>query len=168
MHQHHHGPRDIGLGLAGSPRGRRMRRGDIRPLVLVTLLDGPAHGYEVIRRLEERSSGLWKPSPGSVYPTLQMLSDEGALISTETDGKRTYQLTDEGRAEAEGHQASGGHDPWANDPSVKGRFALRVAMAQLHHAAHQVASVGGSTDVDGAVEILRQARQSLYKILADS
>src|SRR5258708_40196208 len=63
--------------------GRRMRRGDIRPALLRTLLEGPAHGYEIIRRLEQRTGGLWKPSPGSVYPTLQMLEEQGLLRSTE-------------------------------------------------------------------------------------
>lgn len=145
-----------------------MRRGDIRPLLLTTLLDGPAHGYEIIRRLEERSGGMWKPSPGSVYPTLQLLSDEGAVTSTETEGKRTYALTDAGRTEAEAHQATGGPEPWDTGPSAKGRFALREAMGQLHHAAHQVADAGGADEVDKAVEIIRQARQSLYKILAEA
>lgn len=145
-----------------------MRRGDIRPLLLTSLLDGPAHGYEIIRRLEERSAGMWKPSPGSVYPTLQLLSDEGAVSSTETDGKRTYELTDAGRAEAEAHKESGGPEPWDTDPSAKGRFALREAMSQLHHAAHQVTEAGGSDEVDKAIEIIRQARQSLYKILAEA
>lgn len=186
MREHHHGrgtgplgdPRfgdgrfggRGGWGGPGGPggRGRRMRRGDIRPLLLTTLLAGPAHGYEIIRRLEERSGGMWKPSPGSVYPTLQLLADEGEVTGTEADGKRIFALTDSGRGEAETHQASGGPEPWDSDPSAQGRFALREAMAQLHHAAQQVGSAGGSEEVDKAVAIVRQARQSLYKILADA
>ena len=78
-----------------------MRRGDIRRAVLSALEDGPAHGYEVMRRLEERSGGIWRPSPGSVYPTLQMLEDEGLVRSRTQDGTRVYELTDAGRAEAE-------------------------------------------------------------------
>ncbi len=145
-----------------------MRRGDIRPLLLTTLLDGPAHGYEVIRRLEERSSGVWRPSPGSVYPTLQMLADEELVTSTEAGGKRTYALTDNGRAEAEAHRASGEAAPWDADPSATGRFALREAVIQLHRAARQVADAGGADAVDKATEVVRQARQSLYRILAET
>ena len=73
----------------------------IRTAILVSLRDEPAHGYEVMRRLEEMSGGLWRPSPGSVYPHLQMLEDEGLVRSSEVDGSRTYTLTDAGRAEAE-------------------------------------------------------------------
>src|ERR1700735_4256535 len=79
---------------------RRMRRGDVRGEVLSALVDGPAHGYEVIRRLEERSGGRWRPSPGSIYPTLQMLEDAGLVRASEQDGRRTYTLTDDGRSEA--------------------------------------------------------------------
>ena len=78
-----------------------MRRGDVRTAMLVALRDEPAHGYEVMRRLEEISGGLWRPSPGSVYPHLQMLEDEGLVRSSEVNGSRTYSLTDAGRAEAE-------------------------------------------------------------------
>lgn len=157
-------------GGRGGPgmRGGRMRRGDIRPLLLTTLLDGPAHGYEIIRRLEERSSGVWKPSPGSVYPTLQLLADAELVTSTENDGKRTYELTETGRAEAEAHRASGVPEPWETDPSAKGRLELREAVSQLHHAARQVADAGGADEVEKAVEIVRQARQSLYRILAET
>src|ERR1700742_3583670 len=105
------GPRGYGRGRGEWPGhpgppwgGHRLRRGDIRAVLLTALLDGPAHGYEIIRRLEERSGGLWRPSAGSVYPTLQQLEEEGKLTS-ETDstpqggGKRVYTLTDEGREE---------------------------------------------------------------------
>jgi DNA-binding PadR family transcriptional regulator len=145
-----------------------MRRGDIRPLLLTALLEGPAHGYELIRRLEDRSGGVWKPSPGSVYPTLQLMADEGVVSGTDTDGKRTFTLTDAGREAAEAVAAAGATAPWDQDPSAKGRFALREAVGQLQQAARQVGSAGGTDEVDQALEILRQARQSLYKILAEA
>ena len=85
--------------------GRRMRRGDTRQIVLRTLLDGPAHGYEIIRRLEERSAGLWRPSAGSIYPTLQLLEEQGLVTSRDDGGKRVYELTAEGRAEVESQAA---------------------------------------------------------------
>ncbi|MDQ6839770.1 MAG: hypothetical protein M3137_15950 [Actinomycetota bacterium] len=96
------------------------------------------------------------------------LADEDVVTSTEAEGKRIFALTDAGRAEAEAHQDSGDPEPWDSDPSAKGRFALREAMAQLHHAAQQVGSAGGAEEVDKAVEIVRQARQGLYKILAEA
>ncbi|MGH9095392.1 MAG: PadR family transcriptional regulator [Acidimicrobiales bacterium] len=145
-----------------------MRRGNIRPLVLVTLLDGPAHGYEIIRRLEDRSGGLWKPSPGSVYPTLQLLADEDLVTAVDISGPPTYQLTDAGRGEAETRQADGVAAPWDDAPDLKSRFALREAIGQLAQAARQVASAGGTDEIDKALGVLRQARQDLYKILAEA
>ena len=151
-------------------RGRRMRRGDVRGEVLSALLDGPAHGYEVIRRLEEKSGGMWRPSPGSVYPTLQMLDDAGLVRSSEQDGRRTYELTDEGRAEAEDAARAGtGGDaagPWGGR-EAEGHGAIKSAIIQMHMAARQVAMSGTADQVDRAVAVLRQARQALYHILAE-
>ncbi|HVA73203.1 MAG TPA: PadR family transcriptional regulator [Acidimicrobiales bacterium] len=144
--------------------GRRMRRGDVKAEVLSALVDGPAHGYEVIRRLEEKSGGMWRPSPGSVYPTLQMLEDAGLVRASEQDGRRTYELTDEGRTEAE---QSGGEDRDWDNQEMGGRLAARNAMVQLHMAARQVATSGTADQVDRAAAVLRQARQSLYQILAE-
>ena len=75
-------------GPGGHRRGGRMRRGEIRTALLGALADEPGHGYEVMQRLEERSGGTWRPSPGSVYPTLQQLQDEGLVTSTERDASR--------------------------------------------------------------------------------
>lgn len=149
--------------------GRRMRRGDVRGEVLSALLDGPAHGYEVIRRLEEKSGGMWRPSPGSVYPTLQMLEDAGLVRAGEEDGRRTYTLTDEGRAEAEqsAGSAHGGHDGRGESQEPGGHFAVKKAVVQLHMAARQLAMSGTPEQVDRAVGVLRQARQALYHILAE-
>ena len=151
-------------------RGRRMRRGDVRGEVLSALLDGPAHGYEVIRRLEEKSGGMWRPSPGSVYPTLQMLDDAGLVRSSEQDGRRTYELTDEGRAEAEDAARAGtGGDPagpWGG-PQAEGHGAIKSAIIQMHMAARQVAMSGNPDQVERAAAVLRQARQALYHILAE-
>ncbi len=85
---------------ARSARGRQRfgRRGDLKYVILSLLDDQPMHGYEIIRRLEEDSGGMYSPSPGSVYPTLQMLEDQGCVISDQQEGKRVYRITDEGRA----------------------------------------------------------------------
>ncbi len=182
----HHGGRKFGWGappgpgwqawaeapFAGPPfmrRGgpwRRMRRGDVRGEVLGALLEGPAHGYEVIRRMEQRSGGLWRPSPGSVYPTLQMLEDAGMVRATDQDGRRTYELTDEGRAEAESRPAPEG-PPWAEDDPRRGWVQLHEALGQLHVAARQVSDAGSPEQVERAAAALRQARQALYQILAE-
>ena len=78
-----------------------MRRGDIRTAVLAILAEEPGHGYDVIQRLEEKTAGAWRPSPGSVYPTLQLLEDEGLVRSVERDGKRVFEITDQGRARSD-------------------------------------------------------------------
>ena len=143
---------------------RRIRRGDIRQLLLVALLDGPAHGYEIIRRLGERSNGLWRPSPGSVYPTLQLLADEGLVTSAEEETKRVYSLTDAGREEAEAHKDD--PSPWSDEAAAE-EVSVKLAAAQLMHAAMQVAAAGNADQVERAVGTLRKARQSLYQILAE-
>ncbi len=154
-----------GRGGAGWGGGRRMRRGDIRQALLRALVDGPAHGYEVIRRLEESSGGLWRPSAGSVYPTLQLLEEQGLLTSREEGGKRVYELTDQGRAEVDSQSAGG--MPWEGQDPTSGRFALRKGVGQLFLAAQQVAMAGDESRVERATEILKEARQKLYQLLAE-
>ena len=95
-----------GPGGRGRPGGReggrdRARRGDARYILLDALRDGPKHGYEIIKTLEERSGGKYVPSPGTVYPTLQYLEDQGLVRATEEADRRIYQLTDAGQAELE-------------------------------------------------------------------
>src|SRR5437763_1317827 len=98
-------------GPPGHRRGR-MRRGDIRTALLAILVEGPGHGYEVMQRLEAKSEGAWRPSPGSVYPMLQLLEDEGLVRSTEHDGKRVFEVTEPGRAEAAIRIEEAGGSPW--------------------------------------------------------
>lgn len=155
-----------GPGGPGGPR-MRMRRGDIRAAVLAILAEGPGHGYEVITRLEEKSGGRWRPSPGSVYPTLQMLEDEGLVRSEERDGKRVYELTDAGRADAAARAERGAGNPWEAGPDAVGLFALRRAMMQLQAAARQVAGLGQPDQVKRARAAIRQASQELYRILSE-
>ncbi len=147
-------------GWAG---GRRMPRGAIRTAILVALRDEPAHGYEVMRRLEEMSGGLWRPSPGSVYPHLQMLEDEGLVHSSEVEGSRTYALTDAGRAVAEKtalpFQAEG-----ESDDVVR---VLRVGMGQLMSAAKQLAGAGQKEQIQRGIDVIQKARKELYAILAE-
>ncbi len=149
-------------------RGGRMRRGDIRTALLVVLEDGPGHGYDLIQRLEEKSEGAWRPSPGSVYPTLQMLEDEGLVRSTEREGKRTFELTEAGTAEATERVAEAGGTPW----ELAGRGGrmhgeLRASMGQLALAMRQVAAAGSDDQRTRVVEILKDARKRIYAILAE-
>ena len=88
-----------GAGFGPFFRGQWFERGDLKYVILDLLSDKPRHGYEIIKELEARFCGFYSPSPGSVYPTLQMLEDLSFVKSKEQDGKRTYEITDEGRAE---------------------------------------------------------------------
>jgi DNA-binding PadR family transcriptional regulator len=147
----------------------RMRRGDIRTALLAVLLDGPGHGYDVIQKLEEKSGGGWRPSPGSVYPTLQLLEDEGLVRSTERDGKRVFEITDAGRAEAERRVEEAGGTPWevaGNASQRAGEF--REAIGGLAMAFKQISMVGTPAQVEQAVNILHEARRQLYQILAEA
>ena len=171
-HDHEHpfrgmrgGPRGRGGwggGRGGWGGGRRMRRGDIRQAVLVALRDEPANGYEVMRRLEEMSGGLWRPSPGSVYPHLQMLEDAGAVQSTEVDGSRKFSLTEAGRAEAE--QAA---MPTQGDEGEEQIRSLRQAVGQLMSAAKQLSGAGEPSQLERGVAVIQKARKDLYQILAE-
>ncbi len=146
----------------------RMRRGDVRNALLIALLDGPGHGYELIQALETKTDGRWRPSPGSVYPSLQLLADEDLVRSTEVDGKRTFELTDAGRTHAEEHLASHGN-PWdAMDRGRTERGDLRTAVRDLVQAAKQVGFTGSPETVQQATDLVQQARKDLYRLLAES
>lgn len=144
----------------------RAPRGDVRAAVLALLREKPMHGYQIIAEIGERSGGSWKPSPGSVYPTLQMLTDEGLLKAEESGGRKTYALTDEGRfvAEAEGDKPAPWEASGARDTGRTG--ALGKAGIELAQAAAQVARSGSAEQVAEAVRILDDSRRRLYALLA--
>jgi DNA-binding PadR family transcriptional regulator len=143
-----------------------MRRGDVRSALLIALLDGPAHGYELIQALESKTDGRWKPSPGSVYPSLQLLADEGLVTSSEQDGKRVFQITDAGREKANEWIAEKGY-PWeAMDRGRPEHAELRAAVRDLHFAVRQVGLTGSAEAVQRTTEILTHARKELYRLLA--
>jgi len=144
-----------------------MRRGDIRTALLSALTDGPAHGYEIIRRLEDKSGGTWRPSPGSVYPTLQLFEDEGLVRSEERDGKRVYELTDAGRTEAEERSQRMGSAPWEEGADDNEFHRLIRAAAQMFAAAKQIARLGDPAQMERATTAIRATSKELYKILAD-
>lgn len=159
--------------LAGGPwgQGRRVRRGDVRIALLAALAVGDAHGYELIRRLEQRSGGLWRPSAGSVYPTLQLLEDEGLVVGREEGGKRVFSLTEAGRAMAAEPGAvppwvAGGAEGEGEGSPGRGRLDLREAVGQVAMAARQVAVAGDPAQVERARQILQTAKSELYRVLA--
>jgi DNA-binding PadR family transcriptional regulator len=152
----------------GGMRRRRMRRGDVRAALLVLLDEQPHTGYSAMEELERRSNGAWRPSPGSVYPTLQLLEDEGLVRATERDGKRTFEITDEGRAEAERRIEAAGGPPWAAAQASSGRGALREAMGLLGLAVRQVGIAGSKEQQDATTAILTDARKRVYQLLGES
>ncbi|MCC4908598.1 PadR family transcriptional regulator [Microbacterium sp. cx-55] len=145
----------------------RMQRGDVRAAVLSLLAEQPMHGYQIIREIGERSGGTWKPSAGSVYPTLQLLADEALITADESNGRKTYSLTEAGRLEAEA--ATESPAPWETSSSrdSSGRLtALPKAGVELAQAAAQVGRSGNAEQVQQAVDVLDDARRKLYAILA--
>ncbi|CAL9379910.1 PadR family transcriptional regulator [Streptomyces sp. enrichment culture] len=159
------GPGPWGGRGRGGPRGRA-RRGDVRASILALLRDRPMHGYEMIQEIAERSGGAWRPSPGSVYPTLQLLEDEGLIVSESDGGKKLFSLTDAGRAAAE----EGSEAPWEDagrgvDWEALGE--IRQAGFGLMEAFGQVWRTGSKEQRDKALAVVNEARKKLYLILAD-
>jgi DNA-binding PadR family transcriptional regulator len=124
------------------------------------------HGYQVIQELESRSGGRWRPSAGSVYPTLQQLEDEGLVRSEELDGRRTYTLTDEGRAASE-HITRLRRHPWFDKDAGREAIDLRRLALQLVGAAIQVKRMGSPEANREARDILVDSRRRLYRLLAE-
>ena len=152
----------------GPPRGPRARRGDVRAALLVLLAEEPRNGYQLMQEIERRSDGVWRPSPGSVYPALQLLEDEGLVQVAPEKGGKEYELTDAGRAEVEARDAALGA-PW---DAVKGDVGegareLMGAMRQIGMALFQLAHSGTEAQVKEAQEVLAETRRALYRILAD-
>ncbi|MGW7336243.1 PadR family transcriptional regulator [Streptomyces sp. NPDC054808] len=149
----------------GGPRGRA-RRGDVRASILALLKDRPMHGYEMIQEIAERSGGAWKPSPGSVYPTLQLLEDEGLIASESEGGKKLFALTEAGRTAAE----EGPEAPWEEASRGVDWEALndiRQAGFGLMEAFGQVWKTGSKEQREKALAVIGDARKKLYLILAD-
>src|SRR5262245_11225508 len=161
----------MGRGFRGhwGPPGPRARRGDVRAAVLALLAEKPMHGYQVIQELENRTGGVWHVSPGSVYPTLQLLEDEGLITGQEVEGRRVFSLTEAGRARVEAQRKEGQAAPWeevAGEDDEPFRD-LRGAAFQLGAAAMQVAHAGSKEQLERTVAILNEARRKIYAILAE-
>ena len=162
------GPPDVMFFGGGRGRGRgRRSRGNVRAAILALLAERPMHGYEMIQELETRTGGIWRPSPGSIYPTLQLLEEEGLIAGEDVDGRRRFALTDAGRPEAERH--AGAQAPWeqATEHVAPAAWSLRDAIFQLGGAAAQVVHAGTEEQQAKALELLTETRRRLYAILAE-
>jgi DNA-binding PadR family transcriptional regulator len=142
-----------------------VRRGNVRAAILALLAERPMHGYEMIQELEARTNGLWRPSAGSIYPTLQLLEDEGLVTGEASEGRRRFSLTDAGRAEAEGLE----RPPWeeVTDHGEGHASSLRDSAFQLGAAVMQVARTGSEDQITKTREILNDARRRVYAVLGE-
>jgi DNA-binding PadR family transcriptional regulator len=185
-HGHHRGPRDFGpggrggfegfpFGGFGGPggrfgRGRKARRGDIRTAALLLLAEEPRNGYQIMQEVEERSDGVWRPSPGSVYPALQQLEDEGLICSSVGGGGtgKVFELTDAGRAHVQQRDADA-PAPWEQMSGNVSDQAHELAgtMREVVAALTQVIRTGSDPQIAEARKLLTAVRRDLYRILAD-
>jgi DNA-binding PadR family transcriptional regulator len=165
------GPGAFGPGFApgfGFGReGRRARRGDVRLAILSLLSDGPANGYSIIKAIAERTGGAWKPSPGSVYPTLQQLVDEGLISASGDEGKSVYDLTDAGRAEVEA-KADEIARAWSTGPDLTdSQREFFESLRKLAGTLHMVRSSATDAQRAAATEKIDALRRELLLLLAD-
>ena len=158
----------FGPGGFGFRRGPRARRGDIRAAILALLREEPRNGYQIMQELKQRSQGLWNPSPGSVYPALQLLEDERLVVNEEGAGGRVYALTSQGKAYVKEH-ADEIAAPWEalSNAAGDGFVEMMSLFHQLGAAAMQVVQAGNAAQIAKARKILVATRRSLYEILAE-
>ena len=163
-----HGRQQYGFPGFGPPRGPRARRGDVRAALLVLLAEEPRNGYQLMQEIEERSGGVWRPSPGSVYPALQQLEDEGLVRVEQREGGKAYALTDEGSAHVEARREQLGA-PWeaVRGDMGEGAWELIGPMRQIGMALFQLMHSGSEAQQAEAKEVLGETRRALYRILAE-
>jgi DNA-binding PadR family transcriptional regulator len=173
------------FGLAPPPaRGPRARRGDVRAAILSVLAEADAgspdaeiNGYGIISAIGERSAGAWRPSPGSVYPTISQLEDEGLVTTTESRGRRVLGLTDQGRAYVEDNagelaavwdafESDGGSRAGARSGGGPDYARLKPEIGQLMSAVWQIATQGTDRQRAEAIALLVETRRRLYGLLA--
>ena len=160
----------------GGPGGRggrrpRARRGDVRSAILDVLAaagDQPVNGYQVIQQIAERTEGAWKPSPGSVYPTIAQLEDEG-LVEDAPTGRKAIQLTAEGRTYVEEHteEMAAVWAPFAEEAEDDEAVNFKQVIGQTVGAIVQVTTTGTADQRAKAIEILSDTRRQLYGLLAE-
>jgi DNA-binding PadR family transcriptional regulator len=168
----------FGLGQPDQRRGPRVRRGDVRTAILDVLREAgtaeePVNGYQVIQQIEDKSGGAWRPSPGSVYPTIQQLEDEGLVEADDERGRRTLRLTAQGATYAEENAAelAAVWAPFeregASDEGSSPGHDLKAEIGQVMGGVWQIVSSGSEQQRRAAVDVLVETRRKLYGILAD-
>jgi DNA-binding PadR family transcriptional regulator len=164
-------PSNIGLAPRGlgsrAPAGGRGNRGQVRAALLALLAERPTHGYEMIQELDARTGGIWRPSPGSVYPALRILEDEGLITSEDSDGRKRFTLTDRGRAEAAHLTETPPWTKYADDDTLSAIHEFRQASFGVMSALREVVSSGSDEQRARALSVLAETRHKLYAILAD-
>ena len=184
-HHFHHPPEDFAAGedrpgrrggphaaLHGGPRGGRrggrgrVPRGDVRTAVLLLLAEEPMHGYQLMQAISDRSGGRWTPSPGAIYPALNLLEDEGLVTIAAESGRKVATLTDAGRTQVAENRDEW-PDPFSGFSESRTGPDLRSLLEQLHGATRQVGRAGTTEQVAAAAEILSGARRQMYLLLAD-
>jgi DNA-binding PadR family transcriptional regulator len=161
------------IGLAqsgkGAVRSPRVRRGDVRAAILDVLAVEAMNGYQIIQQIAERSGGAWKPSPGSVYPTVQQLEDEGLVEGHESEGRRLLQLTDAGRRYVEEHpdELAATWKTFDEAGAEEETSDIKPVIGQVMGAVWQVMVSGTRQQQAEAAEILADTRRKLYGLLAE-
>lgn len=167
----------FGLAQGERQRGPRVRRGDVRSAILDVVRAAQwngeeVNGYQVIQQIAERSNGVWRPSPGSVYPTIQQLEDEGLVVGDDSRGRRSLRLTEEGEAYVAEHSDELAA-VWApfeepdRDSEGPGFPDLKPEIGQLMGAVWQIMTTGTDQQRRAAADILVETRRRLYGLLAD-
>jgi DNA-binding PadR family transcriptional regulator len=160
-------PPGPGMVIPWEAHTPRVRRGDVRVALLSLLHEGPKNGYQMIQDIEGRSRGVWRPSPGSVYPALQQLEDEGLVSGDESGGSRAYLLTEQGREQALRHlEAEAPWDEVARSVPAD-RHELRLLWAQLNEAFAHLTRTASDQQVAEAKKLIKQTRKSVFQILAE-
>jgi DNA-binding PadR family transcriptional regulator len=166
----HVGGGNFPFGPGGPPfmRGPKARRGDIRNAALLLLAEEPRNGYQIMQDVEQRSGGMWRPSPGSVYPALQQLEDEGLVQVTEADGRKLYEITDAGRAAIK-DRGEGAPAPWEEMTEGMSSEAMEAGalIRDVHMAFVQVLRAGDQAQLEQASKVMAETRRALYRILAE-
>jgi DNA-binding PadR family transcriptional regulator len=162
----------FGLAQGEQQRPQRARRGDVRSAILDVLQGEPLNGYQVISAISERTGGAWKPSPGSVYPTISQLEDEGLVEADDERGRRTLRLTDAGQeyVASNAEELAGIWEPFAEPAREEGRgdFAnLKPEIGQVMNAVWQIVATGTDQQRRDAIEVLVETRRKLYGLLAE-
>jgi len=170
--EHGHNPwrhwarRHSPFGMFGWGNEHRAKRGDVKFIVLGALAEKPMHGYDIIQSLEQRHEGRYRPSPGSIYPTLQMLEDGGFVTSEQVDGKRVYTITDAGKkllAERHDDADETGDSDTETDWSGMRESAIKFIAAVKQGVTHEDPKVR-----EQVMTVVNEARKNIYKILAET